>query len=54
MTGNGCLLKFSRQTGPTFEMRFEEHIPAMKANRQNSMYDQRMIGTGHTYSYAIP
>jgi hypothetical protein len=31
-------------------MRYNEHIHAIKANKQNSKYAEHILDTGHTYS----
>lgn len=33
----------------TFKIQFKEHVQVIKANKQNSMFDQQIIDTQHTY-----
>jgi hypothetical protein len=45
-----CPLKYIGQTGRTFRVRYKEHINAIKTNKQNSKFSQRMLDTQHNYN----
>jgi hypothetical protein len=47
---NDCPLKYIGQTGRTFKTRYNEHVHAIKTNKQNSKYAEHTLDTGHTYS----
>lgn len=44
---NKCPLKYLKQTGCTFKIRYEEHIQAIES-KQNSKYAQHILDTEHT------
>jgi predicted transcriptional regulator len=44
-----CPLKYIGQTGRTFNVRYREHINAIRTNRQNSKFPQHILETGHNY-----
>jgi hypothetical protein len=44
-----CPLKYSGQTGRTFNIRYKEHIQAIRNNNSNSVYSNHILNTGHTY-----
>jgi hypothetical protein len=44
-----CTLKYTGQTGRTFNIRYKEHIQAIRNNNDNSTYSNHTLSTGHTY-----
>jgi hypothetical protein len=44
-----CPLRYTKQSGRIFEVRYEEHIQAVRTNGQNSKYAQHIFNTWHTY-----
>jgi hypothetical protein len=44
-----CPLKYIGQTGRTFNVRYKEHIHAIRNNNNNSGYSNHILNTGHTY-----
>jgi hypothetical protein len=44
-----CPLKYIGQTGRTFNIRYKEHIHAVRTNNSNSGYSNHILNTGHTY-----
>jgi hypothetical protein len=44
-----CPLKYIGQTGRTFNIRYKEHIHAIRNNNNNSVYSNHILNTGHTY-----
>jgi hypothetical protein len=44
-----CPLKYIGQTGRTFDIRYKEHIHAIRKNNGNSGYSNHILDTGHTY-----
>jgi hypothetical protein len=44
-----CPLKYIGQTGKTFDIRYKEHIHAIRNNIGNSGYSNHILDTGHTY-----
>jgi hypothetical protein len=46
-----CPLKYIGQTGKTFDIRYKEHIHAIRNNNDNSGYSNHtcILNTGHTY-----
>jgi hypothetical protein len=44
-----CPLKYVGQTGRTFNVRYKEHIHALRSNSGNSEYSNHILNTGHTY-----
>jgi hypothetical protein len=44
-----CPLKYIRQRGRTFNIRYKEHIQAIRNNNSNSGYSNHILNTGHTY-----
>jgi hypothetical protein len=47
-----CPLKYSKyigQTGITFNLRYKEHIQAIRSNCSKSGYSNHILNTGHTY-----
>jgi hypothetical protein len=45
-----CPLKYIGQTGPTFKVRFKEHIWDIKNNGQSSKFAQQILDTTHEYN----
>jgi hypothetical protein len=43
-----CPLKYIGRTGRTFNIRYKEHIQAIR-NNNNSGYPNHILNTGHTY-----
>jgi hypothetical protein len=43
-------LKYIRQTGRTFRVRYKEHINAIRTNKQNSKFAQHILETQHNYN----
>jgi hypothetical protein len=43
-----CTLKYIGQTGRTFNIRYKEHIQAIRNNNNNSGYSNHILNTGHT------
>jgi hypothetical protein len=41
--------KYVGQTGGPSEVRFEEHIQAIKGNKDASVFAQHILNTGHAY-----
>jgi hypothetical protein len=44
-----CPLKYIGQTGWIFNIRYREHIHAIRNNNNNSRYSNHILNTGHTY-----
>jgi hypothetical protein len=44
-----CPLKYIGQTGTSFNIRYKEHIQAIRNNNNNSGYSNHILNTGHTY-----
>jgi hypothetical protein len=44
-----CPLKYIGQTGRTFNVRYKEHVQAIRNNNSNSGYSNRILNRGHTY-----
>jgi hypothetical protein len=42
-------LKYIRQTGRSFNARYEEHICDIRHNSSNSGYSNHILNTGHSY-----
>lgn len=47
---NKRTLKFIRQKGHTFQVRYKERIHAVRTNEQKSICARHIIDTGQTYS----
>jgi hypothetical protein len=45
-----CPLKYIGQTGRAFNIRYKEHIHAIRSNNSNSGYSNHILNTKHTYS----
>jgi hypothetical protein len=45
-----CPLKYVGQTGRTFNIRYKEHIQAIRSNNGNSGYSNYILNSGHTCS----
>jgi hypothetical protein len=43
-----CPLKYIGQTGRTFNIRYNEHIHAIRKNNSNSGYSNHILNTWHT------
>jgi hypothetical protein len=43
-----CPLKYIGQTGRIFNIRYKEHIQAIRNNNSNSGYSNHILNTGHT------
>jgi hypothetical protein len=44
-----CALKYICQTRRTFNIRYKEHIQAIRNNNNNSGYSNHILNTEHTY-----
>jgi hypothetical protein len=44
-----CSLKYTGQTGRTFNIKYKEHIHAIRNNNTNTGYSKHILDTGHTY-----
>jgi hypothetical protein len=44
-----CPFKYVGQTGRIFNVRYKEHIHAIRSNNSNSRYSNHILNTGHTY-----
>jgi hypothetical protein len=44
-----CPLKYTGQTGRTFNLRYKEHIQAIRSNCSKSGYSNHILNAGHTY-----
>jgi hypothetical protein len=44
-----CPLQYIGQTGRSFKTQFNEHIRAVKYNKDTSTYAQHILNTGHAY-----
>jgi hypothetical protein len=44
-----CPLKYFGKKGRTFNIRYKEHIQAIRKNSSNSGYSNHILNTGHTY-----
>jgi hypothetical protein len=44
-----CPIKYIKQTERTFNIRYKEHIQAIRNNNSNSGYSNHILNTGHTY-----
>jgi hypothetical protein len=44
-----CLLKYTGQTGRTFNPRYEEHIQAIRSNCSKSSYLKHILNMGHIW-----
>jgi hypothetical protein len=44
-----CPLKYIGQTGRTFNLRYNEHIQAIRSNCSKFGYSNHILNTGHTY-----
>jgi hypothetical protein len=42
-------LKYMGQTGRTLNIRYKEHIHAIRSNNSNSGYSNHILNAGHTY-----
>jgi hypothetical protein len=45
----GLPLSYVGQTGRTFNVRYKEHIHAIRSNNSNSRYSNHILNMGHTY-----
>jgi hypothetical protein len=48
-----CPLKYTGQTGQTFQTRYREHIQAIRNTNSNSEYSSRILNMGHAYGSII-
>jgi hypothetical protein len=46
-----CPLKYIRQTGRTLNIRYKEHIQAIRNNNSNLGYSNHILNSGHTWNY---
>jgi hypothetical protein len=44
-----CPLKYIGQTGRTLNIRYKEHIHAIRSSNSNSVYSNHILNTGYTY-----
>jgi hypothetical protein len=44
-----CSLKYIGQTGRTLNIKYKEHIHAIRSSNSNSGYSDHILNTGHTY-----
>jgi hypothetical protein len=44
-----CPLKYIGQTGRTFNLRYKEHVQAVRSNCSKSGYSTHILNTGHSY-----
>jgi hypothetical protein len=47
--GLDCPLKYIGHTGRAFNIRYKEHIHAIRSNNSNSGYSNYILNTRHTY-----
>jgi hypothetical protein len=44
-----CPLKYIGQIGRTFNIKYKEHVHAIRNNSSNSKFSHHILNTGHTY-----